>query len=224
LRIVTVPLVVVVIACFGLTACITVQDRMETAKAGVRATKPLGEWVDVRPEHLAEVDPERLRGEGVALVVIRSLQETATGEKNGLSDTMILRNVSTSTVRAGPLHKIGTEAEVGWGVLIVPPGQYALNRSTTTTTTSLRQGAVTQKSVDTKGHPFVPLDATLHIGTGDVVYLGTVVWVAGAAGGQKTPKMRDERAAAAAWMQANLPAFAPRMQTKLLPKSVQPLS
>lgn len=209
---------------FGLGGCST-QDRITTAAAHVRSTKPLVEWIDVQPEHLAEVDPARLKGEGAAVLITRSLVETASGERNGSSDVTTLRDVSTSTIRQSPVRKTGTDAEVGWAVLIVPPGQYAVNRGATRRTTRVRGTTELQDHVvDSKGHPFVPLSATTRINAGDVAYVGTVVRQDQPGSQTKKTFVRDERAAAAAWTQTNLPGFAPQFQVKLLPPPVQPLS
>jgi hypothetical protein len=68
------------------------------------------------------------------------------------------------------------------------------------------------------------LNATIHIGAGDVVYVGTIVRRSGANVDPNQVDIRDERAAAAIWTRERLPAFASRLQTRLLPKPVRPLS
>jgi hypothetical protein len=125
-----------------------------------------------------------------------------------------------------PVQKTGTGAEVGWTVLIVPPGQYILNRSATVRRTGVNRvtGEVREVIMDVKGHPFVPLSATTHIGAGGVVYVGTVVWRTGPNVEPFSAEVRDERAAAVAWTREKLPAFAGRPQTRLLPRPVRPLS
>jgi hypothetical protein len=228
-RITAVKLIVVLLVAVmaaGLAACnMTVRDRISAAAATTRATKPLVEWVEVRPEHLSEVNPDRLRGEGAALVIARSVRESAAGERTGASSFLLLRDVSTSTIRSGPVQRTGTDAEVGWVVLLVPPGQYALNRGAVRQTTSVRHGEARVSYVDTKGHPFVPLGSTTRIGAGDVVYVGTVVWQAeGPVQAARKVSIRDERSAATQWVAANLPDFTPHMQTRLLPPPVAALN
>jgi hypothetical protein len=204
----------------GLAACGgTVPDRIAAAKATTRATKPLVEWVEPLPEHLADVDPGRLKGEGAALIVVRTYRESTAGERNGASHFVLLRDVSTSTIVSNDVQRTGTDAEVGWALLLVPPGQYALNRGATTRTTRVRNGEASATYVDSKGHPYVPLSATMRINAGDVVYAGTVVYQGATGPGQKT-FIRDERGAAAKWAQTNIPRFAPHLQTKLLPPPV----
>src|SRR5437763_13137310 len=47
-------------ATLGLAGCAgvgTVRDQIAAADVKLRATKPMTEWLDVRPEYLAEVDP-----------------------------------------------------------------------------------------------------------------------------------------------------------------------
>ena len=213
-------------AVVGLAGCNTVKDQITAASANIRATKPLSEWIDVLPEHLAEVDPARLEGEGAALIIGRSLKETGVGDRNGTPDALILRDVATSTIHIASLQRTGTDAEVGWAVLIVPPGQYAINRGATVRRTAVNRatGQVKDTIVDVKGHPFVPLNATIHIGAGDVIYVGTIVRRSGADVDPNQVDIRDERAAATIWTRERLPAFATRLQTRLLPKPVRPLS
>lgn len=209
-----------------LAGCNTVQNRIETASANIRATQPLPEWINVVPEHLAEVDPARLQAEGAALVIGRSIMETNGGDRNGTPHALILRDVATSTIRESYVQRTGTEAEVGWAVLIVPPGNYILNRSATIRRTSVhnRTGQVKDSIVDQKGHPFVPLSQTTRIGAGDVVYVGTVVRQTGPGAEPLNAVIRDESSAAVAWTREHLPKFAPRLQTRLLPRPVKPLS
>jgi hypothetical protein len=216
-------------AALGLGACAgvgTVRDQIAAADAKLRATKPMIEWLDVRPEYLAEVDPARLQGEGAALVIARSFRETAAGDRSGTPDSILLRDVSTSTIRQSSVQRTGTDAEVGWAVLIVPPGQYAINRSATIRRTQVNRatGQVRDSTTDEKGHPFVPLSSTIHIGAGDVLYVGTMVRRAGPNVDPNKVDVRDERAAAATWTREYLPAFAPRLQTRLLPRPGPPLS
>jgi hypothetical protein len=211
-----------VIACAGLTACITVQDRIETASANVRGKSPLLEWIEVRPEHLAEVDPARLKGEGAALLVTRAVKQSGT-EFAGPSAVVMLRDISTSTIHLAHAQRTGSEDEVGWAVLLVPGGQYAINRGAVNQRMVLRHGELKATVTDVKGHPYVPLASTIRINVGDVVYVGTVVYQTPAPTPPKDPAVRDERAAAAAWMQKHLPAFAPLMQTRILPQPGKPL-
>ena len=71
----------------------------------------------------------------------------------------------------------------------------------------------------------MPLDATLPVASGDVLYAGTVVWTADSPQAvSHKPTIRNEHAAAARWAQTHLPGLAPAMRTKLLPPPVQPLS
>jgi hypothetical protein len=213
----------------GLAGCAsvgTVHDQIAAADTKLRATKPMTEWLDVRPEYLAEVDPARLQGEGAALVIGRSLRETAAGDRSGTPDAILLRDVSTSTIRQSSVQRTGTDAEVGWAVMIVPPGQYAINSSATIRRTAVNRvtGQVRDSTSDQKGHPFVPLTSTIHIGAGDVLYDGTMVRRAGANIDPNNVEVRDERAAAVIWARERLPQFVARLQTRLLPKPVRPLS
>jgi hypothetical protein len=216
-------------AAIGLAGCAgvgTVQDQIAAADAKLRVTKPMVEWLDVRPEYLAEVDPARLQGEGAALVIGRSLKETLAGDRSGAPDSILLRDVSTSTIRQSSVQRTGTDADVGWAVMIVPPGQYAINRSATIRRTAVNRvtGQVKDSTTDEKGHPFVPLASTIHIGAGDVLYVGTLVRRAGPNVDPNNVEVRDERAAAATWARERVPQFAARLQTRLLPKPVKPLS
>jgi hypothetical protein len=211
----------------GLAGCVTtVRDQIAAASADIRATKPLTEWINVLPEHLADVDPARLEGEGAALIIGRSLTETAAGDRSGAPDFLVLRDVGTSTIRESPVQRTGADKDFGWSVLIVPPGQYALNRSATIRRTSVNRftGQVKDSIVDTKGHPFVPLASTIRIGAGDVVYVGTAVRRTGPNVDPFQTEIRNEHAAASIWTREHLPAFASRLQTRLLPRPVQPLS
>jgi hypothetical protein len=210
----------------GLGGCNTVKDRIETASANVRATQPLVEWINIVPEHLAAVDPARLQGEGAALVIGRSVVETTGGDRNGTPSALVLRDVATSTIRESYVQRTGSDAEVGWAVLIVPPGQYILNRSATIRRTAVNRvtGQMKDSIVDQKGHPFVPLGQTTRIGAGDVVYVGTVVRQTGPGAEPFNASIRDESAAAIAWTREHVPAFASRLQTRLLPRPVKPLS
>ena len=211
----------------GLAGCnATVKEQIAAASVNVRANRPLIEWINVVPEHLADVNPARLEGEGAALIIGRTIRENNTGDRIGTSDSLLLRDIATSTIREGSVQKTGTDAEVGWSVMIVPPGQYILNRSATVRRTALNRatGQIRDSIVDTKGHPFVPLNSAIHIGAGDVVYVGTVVYRSGPNVEPFYAEMRDEHPAAVAWTREKLPAFAPRLQTHVLPRPVRPLS
>lgn len=210
----------------GLAGCNTVKDQIEAASVNIRATRPLTEWINVVPEHLADVDPARLEGEGAALIIGRSIRETGAGDRNGTPNGLLVRDVSTSTIHESYVQRTGTNADVGWAVLIVPPGQYALNRSATIRRTAVNRvtGEIRDSIVDAKGHPFVPLTSTVHIGAGDVVYVGTVVTRTGTGVEPYQTEIRDERAAAITWTHEHLPTFASRLQTRLLPRPVRPLS
>lgn len=210
----------------GLAGCNTVKDQIAAASVNVRATRPLTEWIDVLPEHLVDVDPARLHGEGAALLIARTLKETGDGDRNGTPDALILRDVATSTIHISAVQRTGADAEVGWAVLIVPPGQYALNRGATVRRTGVNRatGQLKDTIADVKGHPFVPLSSTIHISAGDVVYVGTVVRRSGPNVDPFHAEIRDERAAASTWTRERLPRFASRLQTRLLPRPVKPLS
>jgi hypothetical protein len=218
------------VAVLGAAACVgTVKERIAVASANTRAAKPLAEWVDVAPDHLAGVDPERLKAEGAALVVTRGVREGdgsagPTG-RLGIPHVVLLRDVGSTTIRSAALQRTGDEAEVGWGVAVVPPGRYALNRGRVRQTTSVRFNEARTTFTDTAGHPYVPLDATLSVGAGEVVYVGTVVWQAKTHNAAASRVfIRDERGEAAAWTRRNLPQFASNMRTKLLPPPVAALN
>lgn len=213
------------LAVSSLSACVPARERIAVAAANTRATKPLIEWVEVRPEHLAEVTPERLKGEGAAVIVVRTIKESRSGDRTGTPDVVMLRDIASSTIRSSRVQRTGDDNEVGWAVLLVPPGRYALNRGHVRQTTTVRNNEARTTFVDTRGHPFVPLDAALPVASGDVLYVGTIVWTADSpqAVSQK-PGIRNEHAAAARWAQTHLPALAAGMRTKLLPPPVQPLS
>jgi hypothetical protein len=202
----------------GLAACAgTTPDRFAAAKANTRANKPLTEWVDVQPEHLTDVDPSRLKGEGAALIVARSYRENSGGERSGSPHMVMLRDVSTSTIWSSDVQRTGTEADVGWVVMLVPPGQYALNRGQVRKTTRIRNGEATASYVDIKGHPYVPLNATIRLNAGDVAYVGTIVFQSSSSGGAPYKTIiRDERSAADKWAKTHIPNFAQQLQTKIL--------
>ena len=204
----------------------TVKEQIAAASVNVRANRPLIEWINVVPEHLADVDPARLEGEGAALVIGRTLRENHTGDRIGTSDSLMLRDVATSTIREGTVQKTGTDAEVGWTVMIVPPGQYILNRGATVRRTAVNRatGQIRDSIVDAKGHPFVPLNSAVHIAAGEVVYVGTAVFRSGPNVEPFHAEIRDEHIAAIAWTREKLPAFAARLQTHALPRPVRPLS
>jgi hypothetical protein len=213
-------------AAFSLAGCNTVKEQIATASANVRATQPLVEWINVVPEHLAGVDPARLDGEGAALVIVRSVMENTSGDRNGTPNSVMLRDVATSTIRESSVQRTGSDEEVGWAVMIVPPGQYMLNRSATVRRTAVNRvtGQLKDSIADQKGHPFVPLSQTMKIGAGEVVYVGSVVRRKGPGAEPFATEIRDERAAATVWTRTHLPAFASRLQTHLLPRPVRPLS
>ncbi len=116
-------LALAMLAVMVLGGCGTNVDRRERAQAVSHQRQPLVEWVKVEPAHLAQVDQGRLQAEGVSLVIARSVRESPGGERQGIPDSVMLRNVSTSTQRQGIVQKAGDESEVGWAVMIVPPGQ-----------------------------------------------------------------------------------------------------
>lgn len=207
------------------TGCGTPTQRLAAVQENARRNQPLVEWVLVRPEHLANVDMSRLKAEGAALVVIRSLREAPDGAPLGSSGGVALRNVSTSTARLGSMARAGNESEIGWGVMIVPPGQYALHRGRLKQIVRTTPAGVRTWTIEDNGHPYVPLSATTRIGPGEVVYVGTVVWEVKSAEDQApTVRIRSEPAGAAKWAATHLPAVADTMQTRLLPPPVPALN
>lgn len=212
------------LAALGLAGC-TAADRITRAQSVSHQKQPLVEWVNVKPEDLAEVTPERLKAEGAALIVIRSVRENPAGERLKVADMIALRNVATSTVRVTDLARAGDDTELGWGVMIVPPGNYALNRGLMRQRIRYSATGVVSEVNDVNGHPYVPLSATIPIAAGEVVYVGNVVWEAKDASDRKPRvKIRDERAAAARWMAANLPALSKTLTTRLLPPPVEAIN
>lgn len=207
-----------------LTGCASPTQRL-AAQATARDRQPMVEWVAVQPEHLAGISPDRLRAEGVALLIFRALRETPAGERLGAPDGVALRNVSSSTIRTGMLKKAGDESEIGWGVMIVPPGQYAINRSTTQQVVRYSAAGVRSTTSDVNGHPYVPLSATIRVSAGEVVYVGTLVWQTNSAAAIASKvRVRDEKAAAERWVATHLPDFAGTMQVRILMPAVEPLS
>lgn len=216
---------VMAIIAIAVSGCGTPAQRIVQVQETARRNQPMVEWVLVRPEHLADVDPARLKAEGAALVIMRGIKENASGERMGAVEGVALRNVSTSTVRLGQMQRAGDEDEIGWGVIIVPPGQYTLNRGNVQQLVRIGAAGVRSTTSDVNGHPYVPLSSTIRIAPGEVVYVGTVVWqVRSPSDRQPKVRIRDERSAAAKWTATHLPAFAGQMQTHILPPPVEPLS
>lgn len=206
------------LAALSLAGCGTsVVDRQAQAQAVAHKKQPLVEWVHVQPEHLAEVTPERLKAEGVALVVVRGVRENPAGERLKVADVVALRNVSNSTIRLARLSRAGDDRALGWGVMIVPPGNYAINVGLIRQSIRYSATGVASQANDVNGHPYVPLSATTPIAAGEVIYAGTLV-LEGKDANDPRPKgkIRDERAAAARWTAENLPAFSKALTTRLL--------
>lgn len=209
----------------AVAGCGTPAQRLAVVQADLRQSQPLVDWLMVKPEHLSGVEPSRLKAEGAALIVVRGLKETASGTRMGGVDGVALRNVSNSTTRLGQTARAGDEGEIGWGVMIVPPGHYALNSGSFRQLVRITASGVRTATIHENGHPYVPLSATINIAPGDVVYVGSVVWeVQSPTDRNPTIRIRNEQAAAAKWTAGHVPAFAGALQTRILPPPVRPQS
>lgn len=218
-----------VIAALSVSGCVTAvavgnseplevrQQRFAAAEEKTRAERPLVNWVLVKPEQLVEVTPERLKEEASALVVIHADRALANGEKSGVPGVVNLRELLSGTTREVVILPVG-EGQVGWGVAILPPGKYVLNGSAVLRRTVLyANGQVGRQALEMGGHAYVPLDKAITVDGGDVLYVGSVTGVAASYRGRVDQiRVKDDRAAAARWMEANLPKLAPKMKTRLL--------
>ncbi|MCG5233909.1 hypothetical protein [Xanthobacter oligotrophicus] len=194
-------------------------EKFEAAKARNRAERSLSEWVEVQPEDLKGVNPDRLKPEGAALAVVRIIRETPDDERLSGTSRSAIREASTNQVKNILIQNKGTESEVGWGVITLPPGNYLPLSTRVGRRYRLRSdGALFLEVVAPNGFGDLPAEKAVPLRSGDVVYLGTLVAVAPNASARvEQVIVRDERAEAAKWMKAHLPAFAPKLQTRLLP-------
>ena len=101
----------------------SVQERLDAAREKTRDQTPLPVWVDVTPEQLAAIDPERLKAEGAAVVIVPGIRETTGGDRLGPLKAVALRDATSSTGTMALLAPQGTEAEVALGVATLPPGK-----------------------------------------------------------------------------------------------------
>lgn len=196
-----------------------VLERADEAKARTRQQKSLANWADVRPADLKDVDPDRLKSEGAALLVIRMVRETPSGERMSGPAAAPLREVETGVVRAAHVEVQGTEAEVGWGVLLVEPGRYVPLGGPVKVGFRFTPDGGARDQVDTpRGHVELPAEAAVEVHAGDVIYVGTQVMIGRNATAKPDSIMvRDEHKAAVSWTKNHLPVFAPRLQPRLLP-------
>lgn len=218
-----------VLAAFALDSCAgspppnaagpTPRERLEAAEAVTRAERPLVEWVAVKPEQLTEVNVERLQGEAAAVVILRGFAASESGQRFGTPRFITLRNVSANTTREVFIRQTGTEAQIGWGVAILPPGKYALNAAPVyRRTVILANGEAHRQTADGPGgHAYISPAESVTVNGGDVLYLGTTTGIAASVSTRVYAlRVKDERAEAARWMQANLPKLAPLLKTRLL--------
>lgn len=194
------------------------QERLETAREKTRDQTPLPAWVDVTPEQIAAVDPERFKAEGAAVVIVRGFRETFDGDRISPVKAVALRDATSGMAKMALLAQQGTEAEVAWGVATVPPGKYVPNGGPVLFRTVVRpDGTAVQQMIAPRGHANIPIERAVTIHAGDVVYVGTMLLLSrNAASNVEQMKVRDESAAAARWVKANMPNIAPRLQTRLL--------
>ena len=196
----------------------SVQERLETAREKTRDQTPLPAWVDVTPEQLAAVDPERFKAEGAAVVVVRGLRETFDGDRISPLKAVALRDATSGMAKMALLAQQGTEAEVAWGVATLPPGKYVPNGGPVLFRTAIRSdGTAVQQMVAPRGHANIPIERAVTLHAGDVVYVGTLLFLSrNTAANVEQMKVRDESAAAARWVKANMPNLSSRLQTRLL--------
>lgn len=116
------------------------------------------------------------------------------------------------------IQQTGAEGEIGWGVAVLPPGKYVLNGGAVARRTVIySNGQAGRQSVEAGGHAFVSMDKAVTVNGGDVLYLGNTIGVAPSYSSRVLSiRVRDDHAAAARWMEANLPKLAPRLKTRLL--------
>lgn len=195
------------------------QERIDAAREKTRDQAPLPMWVDVTPEQLAAVDPARLKAEGAAVVIVRGVRETMDGDRISPLKAVALRDATSGLTKMALLAQQGTEAEVAWGIATVPPGKYVPNGGPILYRTMIRpDGTAVQQMVSPRGHANIPIEKAVQIHAGDVLYVGTMVFLSRNAGATvEQLKVRDESAAAARWARANVPNFAPRLVTRLMP-------
>lgn len=194
----------------------SVQERLDAAREKTRDQTPLPVWVDVTPEQLAAIDPERLKAEGAAVVIVRGIRETTGGDRLGPLKAVALRDATSSTGKMALLAPQGTEAEVARGVATLPPGKYVPNGGPVLYRTVIRpDGTALQQMATPRGHANIPIERAVQVHAGDVLYVGTMVFLSrNAAANVEQMKVRDESAAAARWAKANMPNLAPRLQTR----------
>lgn len=195
-----------------------VQYPVEAAIARTRRDKPLSYWLEVTPEHLKDVDPDRLKAEGAAIVVVRAVFEQPDGERLGIPSAASVRDDTIDLLRPVLLRQTGKETEIGWGVTTLPPGLYGPNGGPVERKTMVRpDGYAYQVLHSPNGHTRVPDDKKVRLRAGDVVYLGTLVFVRQNARAHPDAMLvRDEQQDAQRWMQENLPKLAFQLQKRLL--------
>lgn len=194
------------------------RQRFETAEARTRAERPMVEWVQVKPDQLQDVTPERLQAEAAAVIIMRGERALESGQRVGTPGLVNLRDLLSNTPREVVIQQTGGESEIGWGVAVLPPGKYVLNGGGVARRTVIyRNGLAGRQSVEAGGHAFVPMEKAIAVNGGDVLYIGTTVGIASSYSGRVYAiRVHDDHAAAARWMEANLPKLAPKLRTRLL--------
>ncbi|MFG1357823.1 hypothetical protein [Xanthobacter pseudotagetidis] len=201
-----------------------VMKRAHAARVKTIAEMPPAFWHEVYPDLLKDVTLERLRTEKGAVVIVRAYAKSPDGDEIPFPYVYTLREVNTDRVRVVFLRKRGSMAQLGWGVAVVPPGRYVPTGVPAKVNIHLQSdGTLAHKIRLPLGSARIAIDKGVRVEAGEVVYLGTEV----DSFAEKKPPPRsiqvlDESAAARAYAQAELPSFAPHLQTRLLP-SVDPV-
>lgn len=194
------------------------KEVVDAAIARTRRDHPVATWLEVKPEDLADVDPERLKAEGAAVVVVRGIFEQPDGERLGIPVSASVRDDTIDLLRPVLLRQTGRESEIGWGVTTLPPGLYGPNGGPVERKTVVRpDGYAYQLLRSPAGHTKVPDEKKVRLRAGDVVYLGTLVFVRqNVRAHPEAMLVRDDSQEAQRWMTENLPKLAVQLKTQLL--------
>jgi hypothetical protein len=201
-----------------------VAKRAHAARVKTIAERPPAFWHEVFPHLLKDVTLERLKTEKGAVVIVRAYAKSPEGDEIPFPYVYTLREVNTDRIRVVFLRKRGTFGQLGWGVAVVPPGRYVPTGVPAKVNIHLQtDGTLAHRIRLPLGSAKIASEKGVRVEAGEVVYLGTEV----DSFGQKKPppssiQVLDESAAALAYAQRELPAFAPHLQTRLLP-SVDPV-
>ena len=209
----------------GIAALLLVAGCTHTADPNARAAmlaKPMSEWLVPSVADVATTDPKRLEKDGAALVVVagyvraqKAVPVVGIGlESYGDREPATVWLEGPTPFAMHSPEKTGPH--VGFGLLVLKPGVYRFGKVMISQGNVLisvgrtAMGSILATAVDDK----------VEVKAGEVLYLGSFAASYGIGmvnRDRPTLSVVDETSTARAWLNERLPAFAPRLTSRVMP-------